>query len=96
MAAVSSLWLRDTYWPRCSRPRAHYGLRWRTTTHWDLIAKIPPKIRLKKFVKLFDHTHVCSSLTNFEYEVNEMTGKGNYVNLLKFARKISGIIIGGF
>ena len=25
-----------------------------------------------KFVKLFDHTYVCSSLTNFEYEVNEM------------------------
>ena len=44
MAAVSSLWLRDTYWPRCSRPRAHYGLRWRTTTHWDLIAKFRQKL----------------------------------------------------
>ena len=44
MAAVSSLWLRDTYWPRCSRPRAHYGLRWRTTTHWDPIAKFRQKL----------------------------------------------------
>ena len=44
MAAVSSLWLRDTYWPRCSRPRAHYGLRWRTTTHWNLIVKFRQKL----------------------------------------------------
>ena len=46
--------------------------------------KIPPKIRLKKnswncLIILLS----CSSLTNFEYEVNEITGNGNDLNLLK-------------
>ena len=33
-------------------------------------------------MKLTDHVNVYNSLTNFEYEVIEMTGNGNYVNLL--------------
>ena len=36
----------------------------------------------KKVVKVIAHTSAYSSLTNFEYEVNEMTGNGNNVNLL--------------
>ena len=34
-------------------------------------------------MKLIGHTYDCNSLTNFEYEVNEMTGNGSNVNLLK-------------
>ena len=45
--------------------------------------------KTKKFVKLIGHTYDCSSLTNFEYEVNEMTGNRSYVNLLKLGRKNS-------
>ena len=40
-------------------------------------------------MKLIGHTYDCSSLTNFEYEVNEMTGNRSYVNLLKLGRKNS-------
>ena len=36
-------------------------------------------------MKLTDNVNDYNSLTNFEYEVNELTGKGNYVNLLKLA-----------
>ena len=37
------------------------------------------KIKLnRKFVKLIDHNNANNSLTNFEYQVNEMTGNGNY------------------
>jgi len=36
-------------------------------------------------VKLTGYTNAYNSLTNFEYEVNELTGNGNYVNLLKLA-----------
>ena len=35
-------------------------------------------------MKLIDHTNAQNSLTNFEYQVNEMTGNGNYVTMLKF------------
>jgi len=38
-------------------------------------------------VKLTGYTNAYNSLTNFEYEVNELTGNGNYVNLLKLAGK---------
>ena len=48
-----------------------------------------PKIKPKKLVKLIDHTNVYNSLTNFEYQVNEITGNGNFVKLLKFTRKNS-------
>ena len=34
-------------------------------------------------------TYVCSSLTNFEYEVKEMTGNGSDLNFLKLAGKNS-------
>ena len=52
-------------------------------------------------MKLTDHVNVYNSLTNFEYEVIEITGNGNYVNLLKFAGKNREImscklIFGGF
>jgi len=36
-------------------------------------------------VKWTDYTNAYNSLTNCEYEVNELTGNGNYVNLLKLA-----------
>ena len=35
------------------------------------------KILTVKIVKLTDHANACKSLTNFEYEVNEMTENGN-------------------
>ena len=38
-----------------------------------LVSKIPPKIQLKKVVKMTDHTNVYNSLTHFEYEANAMT-----------------------
>ena len=52
-------------------------------------------------MKLIDVSNAYSSLTNFEYAVNEMTGNGNYVNMLNFDGKIcevsSGeLIFGGF
>ena len=47
--------------------------------------KNPPKMRLRKFVKLTGYTYACNSLTNFESEVHAMTGNGNQVNLLKLA-----------
>ena len=34
-------------------------------------------------------TNVYNSLTNFEYQVNEITGNGNFVKMLKFTRKNS-------
>ena len=37
----------------------------------------------KKIVELNDHSYAPDCLTNFEYEANEMTVYGNYVNLLK-------------
>ena len=48
---------------------------------WVQVAKNPPKLS-EEFVKLIDHTSANNSLTNFEYDVNEMTEKGSYVNLL--------------
>ena len=39
----------------------------------------------KKVVKVIAHTSAYSSLTYFEYEVNEMTGNGNNVNLLTYS-----------
>ena len=35
----------DTYWPRCSRPRAYYGLRWRANSRsmyvdWQITLRI--------------------------------------------------------
>ena len=54
-------------------------------------------------MKLTGYTNAYNSLTNFEYEVNELTGNGNYVNLLlklagKKNREItsSQLIFGGF
>ena len=52
-------------------------------------------------MKLIDHTSAYNSLTNLEYEVNEITGNGNYLNLLNLAWKIHEIdsdelIFGGF
>lgn len=62
-----------------------------------------PKIKLKKFVKLIDHPNAHNSLTNFEYQVNKMTGNGDYVKMLKFLlgkiiREITSVefIFGGF
>ena len=49
--------------------------------------KNPPKIKLKKFVKLTDNNYACNDLANFEAHVK--TGNGNYVNLLKLAGKVS-------
>ena len=43
----------------------------------------------KKIVKLTDHIYVGSSLSNFKYKANAMTGNGNYVNLLKLDLKSS-------
>ena len=40
--------------------------------------KNPPKIRLKKFVKLTGHTCACNNLTSFEYEDHAKTGNGSY------------------
>ena len=50
--------------------------------------KNPPKIRLKKFVKLTDHTCACNDLTSFEYEAHIMTGNGKHVetSLAKFVK----------
>ena len=48
-------------------------------------------------MKLTDYTYACISLTNFEYEVHEMTGNGNQANLLKLADgKNCDLIFGGF
>ena len=47
--------------------------------------KNPPKIRMKKIVKLTDHTCACNDLTSFEYEVHGMTGYGSYLNMQKLA-----------
>ena len=52
-------------------------------------------------MKLTDHANAYNSLTNFEYEVNEMTGNGKYVNVLNFDGKVceissSELIFGGF
>ena len=46
-----------------------------------LFVKNPPKIRLRicEIVKLARHTCASNSLTNFEYQVNPMTGNGNHV-----------------
>ena len=49
----------------------------------------PAKNCAKKIVKLTDHTYACSSLTNFLYDMNPISGNGNYVNLLKLAWKNS-------
>ena len=49
------------------------------------LQKSAKKYIIKKVVKLPDHANVYKSFTNFEYEVNEMTGNENYVNLLKLA-----------
>ena len=49
--------------------------------------KNPPKIKLKKFVKLTDNNYACNDLTNFEAHVK--TGNGNYENPLKIAGKIN-------
>ena len=51
-------------------------------------SKNPPKNKIKKYVKLTDHTCACSDLTNFECEV-EATGNGIYVNFQKLAWKNS-------
>ena len=40
--------------------------------------KNPPKMRLKKFVKLTDHTCAGNDLTIFEYEDHAKTGNGSY------------------
>jgi hypothetical protein len=40
-------------------------------------------------MKLIGHTYACNSLTNIEYEVNEMAGNVKYVNKLKLAWKNS-------
>ena len=45
---------------------------------------------------MIDHTNAYNSLTNFEYQVNKMTGNGNYVKMLKFAWKIREIASGEF
>ena len=50
-------------------------------SQWEQIAKIRQK--LKKIVKLTDHVYAYNSLKIFEFEANEMTGNGNYVNLRK-------------
>ena len=53
-------------------------------------------------MKLTGYTNAYNSLTNFEFEVNELTGNGNYVNLLKLAGKknreitSSQLFFGGF
>ena len=45
-----------------------------------------PKIIVKKFVKLMDHSYGCNSLTNFYTKrAHIMTGIGSYVNLLNGA-----------
>ena len=56
---------------------------------------------IQKLVKLIDVSNTYSSLTNFEYKINEMTRNGNYINLLNLLRKICEItsdelIFGGF
>jgi hypothetical protein len=58
-----------------STSQLHSWAKWQTN---------PPKIRLKKIVKL---TGNCNDLTHFEYEVRSMTRNGNYMNLLKLAWK---------
>ena len=72
-----------------------------TATQWDQIAKIRQKLDKQKLVKLIDVSNAHSNLTNFEYDVNELTGNGNYVNVLNFDGKICEIssgelIFGGF
>jgi hypothetical protein len=47
-------------------------------------------------VKLIDHNNNCNTLTNFEYETNEMAGNGNYVNLPNLLGKIREITSGEF
>ena len=46
-------------------------------------------------MKLIDHTYGYNSLTNFEYEENEINGNGVFVNLLKLIGKICEITSGG-
>ena len=38
-------------------------------------------MRLKKIVKLTDHTDACNGMTSFERQVHAETGNGNAVNL---------------
>ena len=47
----------------------------------------PAKNKIKKFVKLIDHTYAWNNLTNFEYVVQAITGNGSYLNLQSFAGK---------
>ena len=49
-------------------------------------------------VKLIDHIYAYSSLKFFEYEVNETTGNGNYMNLSKTYVKgfVKSLIFSGF
>ena len=51
------------------------------------------KNETQKLVKLIEFSNTYSSLKNFEYKVNEMTGNGNYVNLLNLLRKICEITL---
>ena len=55
------------------------------------------KNETQKLVKLIEFSNTYSSLTNFEYKVNVMTGNGNYVNLLNLLRKfVKSLILSGF
>ena len=49
--------------------------------------KNPPKIKLKKLVKLTGYTYGYIILTHFENKALAMTGNGNQVNLLKLDLK---------
>ena len=50
--------------------------------------KNQPKMLVKKFVKLTDRTYACKSLTNFQFSAHNITGNGNYINLLKIKKLV--------
>ncbi len=53
------------------------------SARFGLNSQNPPKIRIKKFLKLTGYTYACNSLTNIEYEAHAKTENGNYRHLLK-------------
>ena len=46
-------------------------------------------MRLKKIVKLTDHTCACNNLTNFQCEAKAINGNGSDMNMLELAYKNS-------
>ena len=58
--------------------------------HFEGLKK-PPRIRLRRFVKLTHPNDSCNGLTSFENELHWMTGHGNDVNLQKNTSHFEGL-----